>query len=58
MAKIFNIYGSCIPGLHYMVDLKSRLVKGYMLSFNFNREKEIGVKGIRPGDKVLIEAVV
>ena len=49
MAKIFNIYGSCIPGLHYMVDLKSRLVKGYMLSFNFNREKEIGVKGIQIG---------
>lgn len=27
MAKIFNIYGSCIPGLHYMVDLKSRLAR-------------------------------
>lgn len=27
MAKTFNIYGSCIPGLHYMVDLKSRLAK-------------------------------
>lgn len=34
------------------------LKKGYMLSFNFNRKKEIGVKEIRVGDKVLIEAVV
>ncbi len=34
------------------------LMKGYMLSFNFNRKKEIGVKEIRVGDKVLIEAVV
>lgn len=35
-----------------------RLKKGYMLSFNFNRKKEIGVKEIVLGDKVLIEAVV
>ena len=34
------------------------LTKGYMLSFNFNRKKEIGVKEIRVGDKILIEAVV
>ena len=34
------------------------LMKGYMLSFNFNKKKEIGVKEIRVGDKVLIEAVV
>lgn len=34
------------------------LKKGYMLSFNFNREKKIGVKEIRLGDRVLIEAVV
>ena len=34
------------------------LKKGYMLSFNFNKKKEIGVKEIRVGDKVLIEAVV
>ena len=32
--------------------------KGYMLSFNFNKKKEIGVKEITLGDKVLIEAVV
>ncbi|MCD8397479.1 MAG: AAA-like domain-containing protein [Lachnospiraceae bacterium] len=34
------------------------LKKGYMLSFNFNQKKEIGVKEIILGDKVLIEAVV
>ncbi|MCD8019706.1 MAG: AAA-like domain-containing protein [Clostridiales bacterium] len=32
--------------------------KGYMLSFNFNKKKEIGVKHIILGDKILIEAVV
>ncbi len=31
---------------------------GYMLSFNFNKKKEIGVKEIQVGDKLLIEAVV
>ncbi|MCD7744717.1 MAG: ATP-binding protein [Lachnospiraceae bacterium] len=34
------------------------LKKGYMLSFSFNKKKEIGVKRISLGDKVLIEAVV
>lgn len=34
------------------------LKKGYMLTFNFNKKKEIGVKQINYGDKVLIEAVV
>lgn len=34
------------------------LKKGYMLSFNFNKKKEIGVKEIALGDKLLIEAVV
>ena len=34
------------------------LKKGYMLSFNFNKKKEIGVKEIVVEDKVLIEAVV
>jgi len=32
--------------------------KGYMLSFNFNKKKQIGVKEIVVGDKVIIEAVV
>ena len=34
------------------------LKKGYMLSFNFNKKKKIGVKEIIWGDKVLIEEVV
>lgn len=35
-----------------------RINTGYMLSFNFNKKKEIGVKEIVLGGKVLIEAVV
>ena len=34
------------------------LKRGYMLSFNFNKNKTIGVKTIQLGDKELIEAVV
>ena len=34
------------------------LNNGYMLSFNFNKKKQTGVKEIRIGNKVLIEAVV
>ena len=34
------------------------LNKGYMLSFNFKKKKQTGVKEIRIGNKVLIEAVV
>lgn len=34
------------------------LDKGYMLSFNFNKKKEVGVKKIEIGGKVLVEAVV
>ena len=32
--------------------------KGYLLSFNFNQRKEVGVKEIRIGDKTIVEAVV
>ncbi len=32
--------------------------KGYMLSFNFNKKKEPGIKEMVLGDKILIEAVV
>lgn len=35
-----------------------RLNKGYLLTFNFNAKKEIGVKHITCGDRVLVEAVV
>ena len=34
------------------------LKKGYMLSFNFNKNKEIGVKDVVLGDRVVVEAVV
>ena len=34
------------------------LKKGYMLSFNFNKKKEVGVKEIIIGNRLLIEAVV
>ncbi len=32
--------------------------KGYMVSFNFNRKKQIGVREIAVGRKILIEAIV
>lgn len=32
--------------------------KGYMISFNFNQKKEIGVKEIQAGGKTIVEAVV
>lgn len=34
------------------------LEKGYVLSFNFNKKKQVGLKHIRLGDKLLVEAVV
>ena len=34
------------------------LKKGYMLSFNFNKKKTVGIKEVILGDKLLIEAVV
>lgn len=34
------------------------LDKGYLLSFNFNKKKEVGVKELKTGDKVIVEAVV
>ena len=32
--------------------------KGYMLSFNFNQNKEVGLHTIQIGDKTIVEAVV
>ncbi len=32
--------------------------KGYMLSFNFNKNKKIGINEIRIGNKTIVEAVV
>lgn len=37
---------------HYHLD------KGYMLSFNFNKNKKIGINEIAIGNKILVEAVV
>ncbi len=34
------------------------LEKGYLLSFNFNKKNEIGVKELRVGERMVIEAVV
>lgn len=34
------------------------LQKGYMISFNFNKKKKIGVRKIMFGEKILVEAVV
>lgn len=34
------------------------LDKGYLLSYNFNKNKQIGVTEVKIGDKVLVEAVV
>ena len=34
------------------------LKKGYMLSFNFNKNKTIGVNDVVIGDKLIVEAVV
>lgn len=34
------------------------LKKGYMLSFNFNKNKTCGLKRIRLNDREIIEAVV
>jgi len=32
--------------------------RGYLLSFNFNQKKEVWVREILVGDKVIVEAVV
>ncbi len=32
--------------------------KGYMLSFNFNKNKKCGMKKIKFGDKTIVEAIV
>ena len=34
------------------------LDKGYMLSFCFNKNKQVGMKEVAVGDKLLVEAVV
>ena len=57
-------------GKQYVIELKiwhgneynkrgeEQLDKGYLLSFNFNKNKQTGLKEIQFGDKTLIEVVV
>lgn len=40
----------------YLVSFHQK--KGYLLSFNFNKKKETGIKVITLGDKTIVEAVV
>jgi hypothetical protein len=35
-----------------------KLKKGYMLSYNFNKSKEVGIKELKVGDRLIVEAVV
>lgn len=35
-----------------------KLDKGYLLSFNFNKKKEVGVRSIKIGSKIVVEATV
>ena len=42
--------------LEYLKDYN--LKKGYMLSFNFNKKKEVGVKEFHFKDATIVEAVV
>lgn len=51
----YNERGEC-QLLDYMEYF--HLERGYMLSFNFNKKKQIGVKDIVLGDRLLTEAVV
>ena len=37
---------------------KFHLKKGYMLTFSFNRQKQVGIQSVQYGDKVFLEAVV
>ncbi len=32
--------------------------KGYLLSFNFNKNKKVGIKELKIGTKTIVEAVV
>lgn len=34
------------------------LERGYMLSFNFNKKKETGIKIVKVGDRTIVEAIV
>lgn len=44
--------------LLYLKPIINGTEKGYMISFNFNKSKQTGVKEIILGGKTLVEAVV
>lgn len=46
MKKFFNTAADCKPALHYAE------------SFSFHKKKQVGIKKIKIGEKILIEAVV
>lgn len=50
------IYDSIYYGL--VKDVSDDYKKGYLISFNFNKNKQIGVHEIMIGDKVILEAVL
>jgi len=41
-----------------LISSSSTDLEGYMLSFNFNKNKKIGLKKLVLGDRILIEAVI
>lgn len=57
-AKLFLCQIVRLSQFSNMQETCDYLQKGYMLSFSFNKTKETGLKEIRLGDKILIEAVV
>ncbi len=58
--KIYHGNEYNLRGEHQLIGYLNdyHLQKGYMLSFNFNKKKQIGVHEVILNDKVLIEAVV
>lgn len=58
--KIYHGNEYNLRGEHQLIGYLNdyHLQKGYMLSFNFNKKKQIGVHEVILNDKVLIEAIV
>ena len=58
--KIWNGEKYNMEGESQLADYLERyhLNKGYLLSFSFNKNKEIGVKTVKYGDKTILEAIV
>ena len=58
VGNVWEYVSSCAVGrgVKYLDDY--HIKKGFMISFNFNKRKQSGVREIIVGDKVLVEAVV